>query len=198
MKTFILNYKGEDGKEYFLTLKGESKNEVMKTIKGEVNAENIKRVIEAGEVPTKKEIVRILSEILISDGAKELHNSNKEVFEHYFSGAMEHAMKTLFGISYEEICRETLTMEKENSLIDGKTKVVFLREKDSSDVFAYFPEDKADHRGNFTCYAHIGQHSACHPDYASSCKEAERSEYRGLLIELIGQGYDNLSIINKK
>lgn len=75
------------------------------------------------------------------------------------------------------------------------TKVKFLIEKDGEDVFAYFPE--IIHNDNFkTCYAHIGQHSACHADYAKECKEANYNQYMGLLKELIGQGYKDLTVLN--
>ena len=77
------------------------------------------------------------------------------------------------------------------------TKVKFLYEKDGEDVFAYFP--KMVHHGEvMTCYAHIGQHSACHPDYAAKCKEAPINEYQDLLRELIGQGYNDLQIMNEQ
>ena len=82
------------------------------------------------------------------------------------------------------------------------TKVLFLIEKDSEDVFAYFPElaytvneGKVD---LFTCYAPIGQHSACHIDYANECKEANFNQYWNLLKELIGQGYNDIQVMNKQ
>ncbi len=79
------------------------------------------------------------------------------------------------------------------------TKVKFLIYQESkSEVFAYFPEIIGDNRGNKTCYAHIGQHSACSPDYAKECKEAQYNEYADLLRELIGQGYNDLQIMNKQ
>jgi len=77
------------------------------------------------------------------------------------------------------------------------TKVKFLIEKDGEGVFAYFPEMV--HNGQYkTCYAHVGQHSACHPSYADECKEANYNEYADLLKELIGQGYKDLQIMNKQ
>lgn len=39
-----------------------------------------------------------------------------------------------------------------------------------------------------TSYAHIGQHSACHVDYAAESREATPEEYRDLLAELIDAG----------
>jgi len=81
------------------------------------------------------------------------------------------------------------------------TKVIFLIEKPEGDlpcnVFAYFPEIRSTKEGGmFTCYAHIGQHSACQEGYAKGCKQAEYREYRELLRELIGQGYNDLRIMN--
>ena len=78
------------------------------------------------------------------------------------------------------------------------TKVLFLIERDSEDVFAYFPE--LEHNGNElrVSYSHIGQHSACHVDYARECKEATTNEYLRLLNELIGQGYNDLLIMNSQ
>jgi hypothetical protein len=81
-----------------------------------------------------------------------------------------------------------------------KADVLFLWERDEpKDVFAYFPQDmdytlqNPDLRG---CYAHIGQHSACHPDYARECKEASPDEFKPLMEELESIGYD-LNILNK-
>jgi hypothetical protein len=86
-----------------------------------------------------------------------------------------------------------------------KTDVLFLSHPDD-DLFAYFPNEEYygtetgditgynfDHRMR-VCYAHIGQHSACHPDYAKECKEA--TDYQELKEELESIGY-NLNILNK-
>lgn len=86
------------------------------------------------------------------------------------------------------------------------TKVFFLiNDKAAKDVidnglFAYFPEDNyGEFQENLkTSYSHIGQHSACHVDYAAASREATPEEYRDLLAELIGQGYDDLEIMNTK
>jgi len=78
------------------------------------------------------------------------------------------------------------------------TKVKFYKDKDG-DIFAYFPELPGNSQpGMFTSYAHIGQHSACHENYAKGCNEANYSEYRELLLELIRQGYNNLQIQSKQ
>ena len=78
-----------------------------------------------------------------------------------------------------------------------KIDVNFLIEKVGEDmknsVFAYFPNENynvhlyGDTKKN--CYAHIGQHSSCHVDYAKSCKDATYSEYVDLLKELHSIGY---------
>lgn len=77
-----------------------------------------------------------------------------------------------------------------------KTKVRFLLEgEDNTEVFAFFPEISADHNGNKQAYAHIGQHSACAPDYARASDEATPEQFADLKTELEGLGY-NLEVIN--
>lgn len=83
------------------------------------------------------------------------------------------------------------------------TQVKFLMEKPEGDlpcnVFAFFPELPGNNQpGMFTSYAHIGQHSPCHVDYANECKEATTNEYLPLLRELIEQGYNDLQIMNSQ
>ena len=58
-----------------------------------------------------------------------------------------------------------------------------------SDIFAYFPGEMADSKGNFMSYAHIGQHSGCHPDYAKESRPATPAEYADLKAELESIGY---------
>jgi len=80
---------------------------------------------------------------------------------------------------------------------EPKIKTQFLLEKDSTtDVFAFFPEmEYNDNPGIKTCYAHIGQHSACHIDYAAECKPADTEHYQQLKEELESIGYE-LEILN--
>lgn len=96
-----------------------------------------------------------------------------------------------------------------------KTKVLFLMEQPDSDisanVFAYFPDMNYYSEGNIgygkvtkdnwqemkTSYAHIGQHSACHIDYANKCLQATQEQYAALKIELEGLGYD-LEVLNEQ
>lgn len=70
-----------------------------------------------------------------------------------------------------------------------KQKVIFyLDREDPTQVFAYFPNMV--HNGKLkTSYAHIGQHSTCHPDYVRKCKKARPDQYELLKIELEGIGY---------
>ena len=72
-------------------------------------------------------------------------------------------------------------------------KVKFYKDTES-DVFAYFP--MMFEIDNFKlCYAHVGQHSVCHPDYLKECKIATRHEYKELREELESIGY-KLNILN--
>ena len=82
------------------------------------------------------------------------------------------------------------------------TQVKFLIEKPEGNlpcnVFAFFPDERYNYiePDIYTSYAHIGQHSACHIDYANECKEAPEDEYTPLLNELIQIGYKDLIITN--
>lgn len=83
------------------------------------------------------------------------------------------------------------------------TDVLFLveqTEEENKEVFAYFPKmfyNKELYKTTFTGYAHIGQHTAIHSDYANECKEATSIEYADLKKELESIGY-NLNILNKE
>ena len=60
----------------------------------------------------------------------------------------------------------------------------------NNDVFAYFPELNYDSSGKYkTAYSHIGQHSACHPEYARESRLAKPEEYMELKKELEDIGY---------
>ena len=69
----------------------------------------------------------------------------------------------------------------------SKDKVSFL--VNDNEVFAYFPEINADFKGNKTSYSHIGQHSACSPEYAKESRKATPKEYENLYKELLSIGY---------
>jgi hypothetical protein len=88
-----------------------------------------------------------------------------------------------------------------------KTKVQFLvnarqpenddREQLDDDLFAYFPEMLDSISGKvfyYTAYSHVGQHSACHTEYAKESRPATPEEYAPLKAELESIGY-NLEII---
>lgn len=68
------------------------------------------------------------------------------------------------------------------------TKVKFLYNEENDDLFAYFPFEKWCDNTN-TCYSHIGQHSACHPNYARVSREATLLESLDLFNELQSIGY---------
>lgn len=72
------------------------------------------------------------------------------------------------------------------------TLVKFLISKDSdnNEVFAYFPQLKGDNKGNKTCYSHVGQHSACSPEYAKECELANEFQFSDLKTELESIGYE--------
>ena len=83
------------------------------------------------------------------------------------------------------------------------TRVKFYRQPDGQ-ILAYFPDEpyyspetNNDHRTR-TCYAHVGQHSACRPDYLKKCRLAAPEEFVDLLAELKGQGYDDLEVIDAR
>jgi hypothetical protein len=82
-----------------------------------------------------------------------------------------------------------------------KTKVIFKKEKEGNTIFAFFPDMLYNvelyGKDMKTCYAHLGQHSACLQGYADECEEAKYNEYSVLLKELIGQGYD-LQVLNNQ
>lgn len=77
------------------------------------------------------------------------------------------------------------------------TKVMFLvNEKDPNDpdLFAYFPDENFDNKGNKAGYSHVGQHSAVSPVYAKESRPATPQEYAPLDAELKSIGY-NLEIV---
>lgn len=82
-----------------------------------------------------------------------------------------------------------------------KTEVILLLDKGDGDeqgeLFAYFPKENYTANGLLkSCYATVGQHSGCAPDYAITCEEAQPHRYKALKTELEGLGY-NLHVLNK-
>jgi len=77
-----------------------------------------------------------------------------------------------------------------------KTKVTFLYEADTKDVFAFFPTTICMRSGFYDSYSHIGQHSQCSIEYVSQCKEAHLGDSDDLYNELVNIGYE-LEIVPK-
>lgn len=59
------------------------------------------------------------------------------------------------------------------------------REK-NPDVVAVFPTLSGSSAYDMTCYAHVGQHSACSYDWYNTTRPATPEQYTGLLAELRG------------
>jgi len=80
-----------------------------------------------------------------------------------------------------------------------KTKVVFLKNLKNEVYdwcYAYFPDEKYSQQiGVYNCYSHVGQHSACHEDYAKDSVLCTKKEYKDLYAELTGLGY-NLAVLD--
>lgn len=54
------------------------------------------------------------------------------------------------------------------------------------DITAVFPTE-VERNGNMECYAHVGQHSSCSPEwYSNNTRPAKPYEYADLLTELKG------------
>lgn len=75
------------------------------------------------------------------------------------------------------------------------TLTKFVKEKQNGEIVAYFPQLNYNKRlygtSTKTCYAHIGQHSACSVDYINNnCVKATKEEYTPLLKELQSIGYE--------
>ena len=84
-----------------------------------------------------------------------------------------------------------------------KTNVKFLVNNDTdyhTDLFAFFPDDLYSELvyedTMLNSYSSVGQHSACHIDYANESREATEEEYNSLKEELLSIGYE-LNILNK-
>lgn len=74
------------------------------------------------------------------------------------------------------------------------TKVKFYVEQ-GGDILAFFPDIVETQEGARRCYSHVGQHSSCSNNYLKHCTKATPDEYKDLLEELKGQGYDDLEVI---
>lgn len=74
------------------------------------------------------------------------------------------------------------------------TEVIF--KKEGTEVTAVMPYEIFDRLGNMTNYAHVGQHSACSPEYVKKLRNATEEEYTKLKSELEAAGY-KIKVIKK-
>lgn len=87
-------------------------------------------------------------------------------------------------------------MEKDKHV----TEVKFLYNEKTEDLYAFFHKEHyyskrhPEYKRVFNAYAHIGQHSSCHIEYANESRAAKPSEYRELKKELESIGY-NLKVV---
>lgn len=75
------------------------------------------------------------------------------------------------------------------------TPVLFR--KDQNEVTAVFPTLPGTDYYNMTCYAHVGQHSACTFGWYHTTKPAKPDEFADLHQELVAIGYDDLKICQR-
>ena len=69
-------------------------------------------------------------------------------------------------------------------------RVEFRKWRDDNEIFALFPDSPADHKGNVTSYAHIGQHGAADYDHCvDKSIPATPEEFAPLQKELETIGY---------
>lgn len=64
------------------------------------------------------------------------------------------------------------------------------------DIVAIFPDIIWNLKGDVTSYMRIGQHGPASKSLIR-CKAAMKEQYETLLKELVGQGYDDLIVMNK-
>lgn len=76
------------------------------------------------------------------------------------------------------------------------TRVIFRKFRGKNgEVFAVFPDLKEYKQGEYTCYAHIGQHGICMYPH-SQTQPAKPAEYADLFAELESIGY-RLKVIKR-
>lgn len=85
-----------------------------------------------------------------------------------------------------------MTIDTETTLVTFYRVIGEYAEE--NEILAYFPLENFDNKGNKTCYASIGQHSACSPDYVKDLPLATKKEYTELKNELESLGY-NLKVV---
>lgn len=69
------------------------------------------------------------------------------------------------------------------------TKVIFLYEKGTKDIFAFFPEEQHDKEFKL-CYTPYEGHVPCSVEYAKECEEATVSDILPLHSYLTRIGYE--------
>ena len=69
-------------------------------------------------------------------------------------------------------------------------EIIFKKDKETNEVIAFMPYDFATWQGDFTCYAHVGQHFYSDYGYYRECKPATPEEYKDLKSELESIGYN--------
>ena len=96
------------------------------------------------------------------------------------------------GLKRDEEPKKKVDEEVNNDMFD----VIFYLE-DNGEVLAYFPNENHDSSGRLkVCYAHTGQHSACHPDYVKGKQLATPEQYNELKNELENYYDYNLNVIS--
>ncbi len=81
-----------------------------------------------------------------------------------------------------------------------KTDVIFRYDTKGTNksVFALFPHEVDTMKGDVTCYQHVGQHYNADYKYSiRTSRPATPSEYKDLLNELTGRGY-NVNIVTRQ
>lgn len=98
-------------------------------------------------------------------------------------------------------------MRKRNQ--DGTTTVMFRVSSEGrgknkiTEVVAVFPCEPENHKGDMSCYAHLGQHGACAHGWLRSTRPAKPDEYANLMAELKNYGpawdkpYAKLRVVQK-
>ena len=81
------------------------------------------------------------------------------------------------------------------------TDIIFRVDKSKDfkgTVFALFPHECSDHKGNVTSYQHLGQHGGADYGYCmATSRPAKESEYSDLKREMEGLGY-NIKVVSKQ
>lgn len=118
------------------------------------------------------------------------------------SGTVERCGKTWTHVLFDNGANNAYSKECQLELVNNEppTPVLFRADRRVNfEVTAVFPtlEYPMHPRGiGYTCYTHVGQHSACCRDWYHTTRPATPAEYTPLLKELEAMGY-NLRIITR-